>query len=478
MTTTEPNVHLKLVEPNIDTTEIHIRPPKDEREIERLQRIFPMLPMDKNMTYRNLMIDEEGLIYATPKHIVRDIFNRILTRMEQVGIIQRGQKIKVIDATGGIGGDTINMGQQPRIETIETTELDLSRVSALKHNVDVYDLDNKVTIHHKNFLEWIEQPEQQEKIKQLTYVLYADLPWGGVDYKSMEVVDDIFMIEPTEQRRIHLRDIIRRSLSTTSFMVLKVPKNYNEPAMRQLATELGFHLDIHVLDTMTYYFLYHTPEGKTIADEDDGEGPFQTQKQRKRQDQHQTRQTGIYTPMMITQKAFLSILNVGTNIKQTLETYISQHIEGKCIAEGYVRPSSTRIISYSSGELKEDKVVFDVVFECLVCSPVEGQHIYCVVKNITETAGIRAEIDEIPSPLVIYVARDHHYTNQQFSKVKQGEKIKVRVIGQRFELNDRYISVIAELIEDKREKYMQQRKQSQQGQQGQPQPRKKLVIKS
>ena len=40
-----------------------------------------------------------------------------------------------------------------------------------------------------------------------------------------------------------------------------------------------------------------------------------------------------------------------------------------------------------------------------------------------------------------------------FSKVKVGDKIKARVIGQRFELNDTYISIIAELIEDKAEKY-------------------------
>ena len=34
-----------------------------------------------------------------------------------------------------------------------------------------------------------------------------------------------------------------------------------------------------------------------------------------------------------------------------------------------------------------------------------------------------------------------------FSNVKENDDIKVRVIGQRFELNDKYISILAELID-------------------------------
>ena len=92
---------------------------------------------------------------------------------------------------------------------------------------------------------------------------------------------------------------------------------------------------------------------------------------------------------------------------------------------------------------------FEVVFECQVCCPVEGMLIQCVAKNITK-AGIRAEsADEKPSPVVIFVTRDHHYMNQQFSSIQEGERFVARVIGQRYELNDKYVSVIAELVETK-----------------------------
>uniref|UniRef100_A0A6C0LHV8 S1 motif domain-containing protein n=1 Tax=viral metagenome TaxID=1070528 RepID=A0A6C0LHV8_9ZZZZ len=177
-----------------------------------------------------------------------------------------------------------------------------------------------------------------------------------------------------------------------------------------------------------------------------------------KQKRRRTRTVGIFSAAMITKRVPLSIVHIGDNIKQALEKKISFEIEGKCIVEGYVKPGSCRVQSYSSGELSSSDVMFDVVIECEVCSPVEGMHIDCIAKNITESAGIKAETEEEPSPVVIYIARDHHFTNSNFSNVKPGDKIKVRVIGQRYELNDSYISVIAELIEDRAAKYGKKKK--------------------
>ena len=154
----------------------------------------------------------------------------------------------------------------------------------------------------------------------------------------------------------------------------------------------------------------------------------------------------IFHNSMITKKVSVPIHNVGKNIRETLETIIASEIEGKCIAEGFVKEKSTRIMTYSCGLVSSNNILFDVVFECMICLPVEGMHITCVAKNITK-AGIRAETEDIPSPVVIFVARDHHATMNKYGKVTVGRNIKVRVIGQRFELNDKYISIIAELID-------------------------------
>ena len=165
------------------------------------------------------------------------------------------------------------------------------------------------------------------------------------------------------------------------------------------------------------------------------------------------RQMGIYTQIMMTRQVPISIIHVGDNIKQTLEKAIASAIEGKCLVEGFVKSGSVRVISYSSGTLQDSDVFYEVIIECLTCCPVEGMNIDCVAKSITESAGIRAEVDEEPSPVIIFLARDHHYNNKTFGNIKVGDRIKARVLGQRFELNDKYVSIIAELVEDKGEQF-------------------------
>ena len=164
------------------------------------------------------------------------------------------------------------------------------------------------------------------------------------------------------------------------------------------------------------------------------------------------KEEGVYSNNFLSRKVHVPFQNVGQNLKQLLENKMKKDIEGKCSVEGFIKPDSTKITSYSSGLVEANNIVFDVVFECLVCCPVEGQKIKCVVKNLTQ-AGIRAEINDSPSPVVIYLSRDHHYNNTYFSTVKENEEITIRVIGQRFELNDEQVSVIGEIVEPKADKY-------------------------
>jgi len=160
------------------------------------------------------------------------------------------------------------------------------------------------------------------------------------------------------------------------------------------------------------------------------------------------RGVGIYMKNAIARKVNLPFNVIGENLKENIEKTLQTEIEGRCIDEGYIRPNSIVIVSYSAGVVSGNLVVFNVLFECLVCRPVEGMRFRAVVKNVTK-AGIRAEINEKKSPVVVFIARDHHYKSAQFSKLNEGDDINVRVIGIRYELNDEYISIIGELVEKK-----------------------------
>ena len=168
----------------------------------------------------------------------------------------------------------------------------------------------------------------------------------------------------------------------------------------------------------------------------------------KRKSQYNTKmqKNEIYSQMMITRTTPVHISNIGNNIKETLEKVIASEIEGKCIVEGYIKPTTVEIVTFSSGLVRGDYILFEVVFQCYVCCPVEGMHIKCIAKDINK-AGIRAILNETPTPVIIFIARDHNYNVNGFSDVKVNHTIKVRVIGQRFELNDTHISIIAEFLE-------------------------------
>jgi len=160
--------------------------------------------------------------------------------------------------------------------------------------------------------------------------------------------------------------------------------------------------------------------------------------------------SSIYSRCLITRSIVLPITAIGKNIKETIELSISSNFEGKCLVEGFIKPNSSKIITYSSGVIfRGSSIKFEVVFECEVCFPVEGMLISCSVKNITK-AGVRAESSsDVPTPVVVFIAKDHHYNNNQFSEIQIGDIINVRVIGQRFELNDKYVSIIGELVKPK-----------------------------
>ena len=155
----------------------------------------------------------------------------------------------------------------------------------------------------------------------------------------------------------------------------------------------------------------------------------------------------LYSKTVLTTKVVVPFILVGSNVETTIKNTISAKFEGKCIVEGFVKPGSISIIKFSSGTLTSKYVEFEVVFECNICCPVEGMQINCYAKNITQ-AGIRAftSLDEKKSPVIIYVSRDHHSSNSYFNSINEKDFIRIRVIGQRFELNDKQVSVIGELL--------------------------------
>lgn len=144
-------------------------------------------------------------------------------------------------------------------------------------------------------------------------------------------------------------------------------------------------------------------------------------------------------------------------MRQKLTKYLNENYTNKCHEEGFVMKNSVKVVTYSAGQCRADKIEYMVVFTISVCNVHEDMILSCIVENVTK-AGLKCKIvnynlsedqsqetssSELSSPLTIFCARDHHYDNDKFHEVKHDENIIVRVIGSRYELHDDFISVIA-----------------------------------
>ena len=162
----------------------------------------------------------------------------------------------------------------------------------------------------------------------------------------------------------------------------------------------------------------------------------------------------LYLPTCIRRKLcipFSDILNF-KHIEEHLLRGVSNEIDGRCIAEGFVQPGSCKLRSHSVGTFAAGNIRFDLEVECMMCYPKEGDIMNCIAKTATQ-AGIRAHACTNPSPVVIYISREMHDANSNarlipnhmsMDTIKPGDVIQVRVVGRRFELNDKHVSIIGE----------------------------------
>jgi hypothetical protein len=91
----------------------------------------------------------------------------------------------------------------------------------------------------------------------------------------------------------------------------------------------------------------------------------------------------------------------------------------------------------------------------LICYPDENSIITCVAKTITQ-AGVRAGAKDLErgkvSPIEVFLSRDMHASSRDlFSRIEENDILTVKIIGRRFVLHDTHITIIAMLLDVKKE---------------------------
>lgn len=170
--------------------------------------MFPRGSVD----YSRLHVTEEGAYSITRRRDADQIIHIIKNTVPEY------ETKSITDATGCIGGDTLNFATV--FEKVHSIELNTDNYEALKNNVGVYGFTN-ISLYHGDCT---------EVYKWASDVLYIDPPWGGPNYRTIQNLN-LYL------GNIRLDDWLEDILSgpyRPSHIFLKVPLNYNTKPLQFL----------------------------------------------------------------------------------------------------------------------------------------------------------------------------------------------------------------------------------------------------
>lgn len=158
----------------------------------------------------------------------------------------------------------------------------------------------------------------------------------------------------------------------------------------------------------------------------------------------------MYVPMYLDERVSLSPtdLNVITSsdvLKDVLETKLREIHEGKCNANGFVRPGSLKLLGRSMGLAENGRFTANVIYDCKVsCEilhPTVGMTLDVFVIKVNKM-GAYAVFEEA---IRVLLPRDLHVGNAEFDEIEEGQTVRVVLDRSRFQTKDTFIMAVGRL---------------------------------
>ena len=170
----------------------------------------------------------------------------------------------------------------------------------------------------------------------------------------------------------------------------------------------------------------------------------------------------IFTRIAIKETIVLKPNKLDQDYQSSVLQIIKERFEGICSHNGYIRPGSIELVAVTMGQVRafslNGDVEFGVQFKADVCSPCNGMLVMAKVVNINRL-GIMAVVnsDGADKPILeIVIVRgfdgakvDGTLVDPRIDAVQIGHVINVEVLGKRFQLNDKKISIIGRIVFEK-----------------------------
>lgn len=165
----------------------------------------------KGVDIKKLRLTNIGRYSIAKKDVTSDLFNQIWDSYK----ISSGKKkslsdLIVTDTNGGLGGITISSAMNCKF--VNSVEIMKKHVDIIKHNISVYNLENKTKVHHTNYLSVMNNLTQD--------IIISDPPWGGTNYNKHPCLKLRF-------NNTSVVDVINNLLKRDSFKVYVLLAPYN-----------------------------------------------------------------------------------------------------------------------------------------------------------------------------------------------------------------------------------------------------------
>ena len=129
---------------------------------------------------------------------------------------------------------------------------------------------------------------------------------------------------------------------------------------------------------------------------------------------------------------------------------LKESVEGICSKHGFIKKDSIELYKVTPGNIEiislNGNIVFEVYYYADVCNPLIGNTLKATVTNVNKF-GILAESGNI---LEVIIAKNSvnivHDTQIDLEQIQIGDSIMVEVLGKKFELNDKKISIVGKVV--------------------------------
>ena len=151
----------------------------------------------------------------------------------------------------------------------------------------------------------------------------------------------------------------------------------------------------------------------------------------------------------------LSDARTSEQIRDFLIVRLKDQEEGKCNAEGYIKPGSIQLLRRSMGSAENGKFtanwVYDCKIRCDILKPVaydprdpdDAASTLPVRVIEMNKAGVMAVFEEA---IRVLLPRDIHVGIPEFEALKVNDVVRVHMMRHRFQTNDPFISAVGKLV--------------------------------